>query len=145
IAILTLALGIGANTAIFSVVDNVLLRPLPYRDPGQLVTIQNVFRDRRVPLSTIDIDDYRDQVGVLQSISAVLTFDANLTGGDQPERVQAVGTSANYFEVMGVAPLVGRTYQSSEQRKAWTEIVVLSYGIWQRRFGGSMDAIGKSL
>ena len=145
IAVLTLALGIGANTAIFSVVDSVLLRPLPYREPAELVTLQNAFRDRRAGLSTMDIDDFRDQTGVFQALSAVLTFNANLTGGDQPERVQAVGTYANYFEIMGVAPFLGRTYRSDEQRKGWNELVVLSYGIWQRRFGGSPDVLGRTV
>jgi len=145
IAVLTLALGIGANTAIFSVVDTVLLKPLPYRDPSQLVTLQNSVRGRRVGLSTIEVDDYREQSAVFQAVAAVLTFDGNLTGGDQPERVQAVGAYANYFEIMGVPPLIGRTFDSSEQRKSWTEVVVLSHGIWQRRFGGSLDVIGKTL
>ncbi len=145
IAVLTLALGIGANTAIFSVVDSVLLRPLPYHEPAQLITLQNTFRDRRVGLSPFDIEDFREQSGVFQDLAGVLTFNGNLTGGDQPERVQAVGTYANYFEIMGVAPLIGRTYRGDEQRKGWNELVVLSYGIWQRRFGGSTDVIGKTV
>src|SRR5262245_4768184 len=91
IAIATIALGVGANTAIFSVVDTVLLRPLPYRNPGQLVTFTNTFRDRPANVGTIELDDYREQAHVFDQVAAVLTFDGNLTGGDQPERVQAVG------------------------------------------------------
>jgi putative ABC transport system permease protein len=145
IAALTLAIGIGANTAIFSVVDALLLRPLPYRDPAQLVTLQNRFRDQRAGVSTMELEDYRAQSGVFQAIAAVLVFDGNLTGGDRPERVQAVGAYASYFEIMGVAPLIGRTFASDEQRKGWTEIVVLSYGLWQRRFGGAPDIVGKTV
>src|SRR5215831_275283 len=117
IAVCTLALGIGANTAIFSVVDTVLLRPLPYRDARQLVTFNNDIRNRRLGLSVPELDDYRDQSQVFDAISLVLTFDANVTGGDQPERVQSVGTYANYFEILGVAPIIGHTYTSADQRK----------------------------
>src|SRR5688500_1221695 len=96
IAVLTLALGIGANTAIFSVVDAVLLRPLPYQSPGQLVSFQNTFRDKPLGVSVLEVPDYR-QSEVLQELAYVLVFDANLTGGTMPERVQGAGVSANYF------------------------------------------------
>ena len=145
IAVCTLALGIGANTAIFSVVDTVLLRPLPYRDARTLVTFNNDFRGRRGGVSVPELDDYRDQAQVFDAISLVLTFDANVTGGDQPERVQSVGTYANYFEILGVAPLIGHTYSSADQRKGWTEVAVLSYGLWQRRFGGDPGILGKPI
>jgi putative ABC transport system permease protein len=145
IAVLTLALGIGANTAIYSVVDAVLMRPLPYRDAGKLVTLQNSFRDGRAGVSTIELADYQDQSGVFAELAAVLAFDANLTGGDQPERVQSVGAYANYFEIMGTPALLGRTFTRDEQRRGWTEVAVLSYGLWQRRFGGSPDVLGKPI
>src|SRR5215470_785801 len=145
IAVLTLGLGIGANTAIFSVVDAVLLRPLPFRDPGQLVTFSNRFRDKPVPLSVMEIDDYRKQAGVFNQAAAVLVFDGNMTGGDQPERLQAVGVSANYFEILGAHAQLGRTFSSDEQRPSWTEVVVISDGLWQRRFGGSPDVVGKKI
>src|SRR5262245_36647345 len=116
IAVATLALGIGANSAIFSVVDAVLLRPLPYEDPGKLVTFNNSFRDRPVGVSVPEIDDFRSQSRVFTAVALVLTFDANLTGGDQPERVQAVGAFANYFEILGVVPYLGHTFTSDDQR-----------------------------
>jgi predicted permease len=145
VAVLTLALGIGANTAIFSVVDAVLLRPLGYRNPGQLVTFNNTFRERPIGVSTMELEDYVAQTQVFDKAASVLTFDGNLTGGDQPERVQAVGASANYFEILGVPAQLGRTFASDEQRKGWTEVAVISDGLWRRRFGGSPDVIGKKI
>src|SRR5262249_6165362 len=145
IAIATLALGIGANSAIYSVVDTVLLRPLPYRTPGQLVTFNNTFRGRRLGISILELDDYQKQSQMFERIAAVLTFDGNLTGGDEPERVQAVGASANYFEILGVPAQLGRTFTSDEQRTGWTEVAVISDGLWKRRFGGSPDVIGKKV
>ena len=145
VAVLTLGLGIGANTAIFSVVDAVLLRPLPYRDPGQLVSFANRFRDNRVPLSVMELEDYRSQAGVFDKAAAVLVFDGNMTGGDQPERVQAVGASANYFEILGVPAQLGHTFTSADQRPGWNEIAVISDGLWQRRFGGAPDILGKKM
>jgi predicted permease len=145
VAVLTLALGIGANTAIFSVVDAVLLRPLAYHDPGQLVIFNNTFRDRPVGVGTMEMEDYLAQTQVFDKASLVLTFDGNMTGGDQPERVQAVGATATYFEVLGVAPQLGRTFTAEEQRKGWTEIAVISDALWKRRFGGSPDVLGKKL
>ncbi len=145
VAVLTLALGIGANTAIFSVVDAVLLRPLGYRNPGQLVTFNNTFRDQQVPVSVIELADYLGQTQVFEKASTALTFDGNMTGGDQPERVQAVGASATYFEILGVPPQLGRTFTADEQRKGWTEVAVISDGLWRRRFGASPDVIGKKI
>jgi putative ABC transport system permease protein len=145
LAMAALALGIGANTAIFSVVDAILLRPLPYHNPGQLVTFNNSFRGNRAGVSVLELADYRKQAGVFQAVAALLTFDGNMTGGDQPERVQAVGAEASYFQILDVPPLLGRTFDASDQRDGWTEIAVISYGLWQRRFGGTPDVIGKKI
>src|SRR5262249_57955326 len=121
----------------------VLLRPLAYRSPGQLVTFNNTFRDQQVPVGVIEMDDYLGQTQVFDKASLALTFDGNMTGGDQPERVQAVGASATYFDVLALPAQVGRTFTADEQRKGWTEGAVISDGLWRRRFGGSPDGSGQ--
>src|SRR5262245_19624780 len=151
IAILTMALGIGANTAIFSVVNALLLRPLPYRQPEQLV---KVFQSRPDPAKGMlpSIWSYprfeilRDQN---QSFAAVAGFKEspyNLTGTDAPERLQLEFVSAGYFPMLGVEAMVGRAFTAEEERMPGANsVALLSYGLWQRRFGGDPQLIGKTI
>jgi putative ABC transport system permease protein len=151
IAVITLSLGIGANTAIFSVVNALLLRPLPYRQPEQLV---KVFQSQPDPAKGMlpSIWSYprfevlRDRN---QSFAAVAGFNQspyNLTGTDVPERLQVEMVSASYFPMLGVGAVVGRTFTAEEDRLPGANpAALLGYGIWQRRFGGDPQVIGKSI
>src|SRR2546422_6724181 len=138
VAVLTLALGIGANTAIFSVINAVLLRTLPYRDPDHLAILW-----KTVPKKNIQEDwtsyptfkDWKDHNNVFEDIALVFRPEAAqvvLTGNDRPERIQGAKVSANFFSVMGVSPVLGRSF-SPEEGERGDQVVVLSYGFWQRR------------
>ena len=147
-ALLTLALGIGFSTAIFSVVNTVLLRPLPYRDAGRLLWL----RERRLPqfpefsVAPGHYLAWRDQATAFDGIASWGTNFVTLeTGTGDPERVRADRTTANLFPVLGVAPALGRGIAESDDRAGAPAIVVLSYGAWQRRFGGSPGVIGRQL
>src|SRR5689334_20749184 len=119
IVVLTLALGIGANTAIFSVVNTVLLRPLPYRDPSRLVTINHFYQSAdlnnlEAPVSAIGFRDYRDKTSSFESMAVQTGWSANLTGTGDPERVPASKVSGDFFRVWGVAPQLGRVLLREE-------------------------------
>jgi putative ABC transport system permease protein len=149
VAVLTLALGIGANTAIFSVVRNVLLRPLPFKESERLVTVWE-----RNPKAGYDVNtvaaatfaDWKEQNQVFESMAAfAIDQGLNLTGGAEPERVTAVPVSANLFQVLGVAPIQGRTFLPDEETPGRDRIVILSHGLWQRRFGADPQMLGKTV
>jgi putative ABC transport system permease protein len=146
VAVLTLALGIGANTAIFSVVNAILLRPLPFRDPDRLVMIYETIPS--APLigpSFENYKDFRDQAQSFEAMSAVHNATVTLTGANEPERLPAQFTSATMFPLLGVNAMVGRTFSPQEDRAGGQPVAMISYGLWQRRFGGSPDALGKVL
>lgn len=148
IAILTLALGIGANVAIFSVVHAVLLRPLPFPHPEQLVRVYDDIRSSNthdVSMSVPELWDLRDKSGVFQDISGIFPADANFTGADQPERIELLGTSANYFTMLGVPAQLGRTYVPADALPGFSDPVVISDAYWHRAFGGDPHAIGKRI
>ena len=148
VAILTLALGIGANVAAFSIVRAVLLRPLPYRQPGQLVRVFDDLRAsnvRDVGMSEPEIEDLQNRSGVFEDISAVWPISANLTGGDRPERVEVVATSTNYFTLLGANAQLGRIYTKQETVPGFIEAAVISDGFWRREFGADPHAIGKKI
>src|SRR5262245_37779665 len=149
VATLALALGIGANTAIFSVVNTVLLRPLPVREPDQLVMIFGAFRrgTRTASVSPEHVKDYRAQNQVFEQLAAAVTVSSpvNLTGSGEPERLNAALVTANYFEALGVRPGLGRGFVSSDEREGESRKVILSHGLWLRRFGGDQSAVGKEL
>jgi predicted permease len=148
VAILTLALGIGANVAAFSVVRAVLLRPLPYRQPGQLVRVFDDLRAsnvRDVGMSQPELEDLQNRSGVFEDISAVWPISANLTGGDRPERVEVVATSTNYFTLLGANAQPGRIYTKQETVPGFIEAAVISDGFWRREFGADPRAIGKKI
>ncbi len=146
VALLTLALGIGANTALFSVVNAVLLRQLPFAHADRTVWITSVRPDRSdAPFSLPDFLDYRDHTDSLDSISAVGTFNPNLTGRGDAERLNGTRVSANLFETLGVKAAVGRTLESEDDRPGAPSVVVMTYGLWQRRFGSDSTLVGRSL
>jgi len=148
VTILTLALGIGANVAAFTVVHGVLLSPLPYPHPEQLVRVYDDLRgsnSRDVGLSVPELWDLRDKSGVFQDVSALWFTDANLTGGDRPERVEFLATSTNYFSMLGAQPQLGRVYTQNDEQPGFITGVVLSDGFWRRTFGGDPGAIGKKI
>jgi predicted permease len=147
-AVLTLALGIGANVAVFTVVQAVLLSPLPYPHPEQLVRVFDDLRgsnSRDIGLSAPELWDLRDRADVFQEISAIWPTDANLTGGEKPERVEALATSTNYFTMLSARPELGRVYTANDERPGFIEGTVLSDGFWRRTFGGDPGAIGKKI
>ncbi len=142
VAVLTLALGIGANTAIFSVVNAVLLRPLPYRDPARLVT---VLHDGWKPVAPANFLDWREQSRSFESIAAAQLWSLTMTGQDRPEQLSVLQTSAEIFQVLGVDAALGRTYAAGEDRSGHEHVVVLSHRLWQRRFGGAPDVVGREV
>jgi putative ABC transport system permease protein len=146
IAVLTLALGIGANTAIFSVVNGVLLRQLPYEKPEQLALIwEKGFGMNQLPVSASEFRDYRDQTQSFSSLAAFDTADFNLTGGELPERVPGAQVSASLFPLLGIEPLLGRVFNNHEDTPGHDDVVLLGHGLWQRRFGSDPGIIGSSL
>jgi predicted permease len=145
-AVITLALGIGANTAIFSVVNAILLRQLPFKHAERAVWITGVRPHRSdAPFSLPDFLDYRDHVASLDSLSAVATWSAILAGQGTAERFDGTRVSANLFETLGVNAAIGRTLESEDDRPGSPHVVVMAYGLWQRRFGSDASLIGKPL
>jgi putative ABC transport system permease protein len=148
VAALTLALGIGANTAIFSVVNAVLLRPLGYREPGQLVAMRGLVSIRGVQDVTNSAPEYRnfrDDVPSLANVAAVWPISINLTGFGTPERIQAAVVSHNYTQVLGVAPILGRTFTPEDDGGRIGYVALISYDLWQRRFNGDSAVIGQTV
>jgi len=147
VAVLTLALGIGATTAIFSVVNSVLLQPLPFKDPGQLVQFfETEQAPGNYPLSGADYLDWQTQNRTLEATS-VYSWPTimNASGAGEPESAAVVNSQANFFDVLGVQPLVGRTFEPGEDVAGKSRVAVLSYGFWQRHFGGGADTLGKTV
>src|SRR4051812_2504903 len=145
-AILTLALGIGANTAIFSLVYGVLLRPLPYQNGGQLVVLhQSANRANRanIPFSVKEVTDYREGNHTLSGVVEHHSMVFLLLGNDTAERVQTAVVSANFFDALGVKPLLGRTFVASDESHNADAVLVLSYKYWQARHGGDPRVVGK--
>jgi putative ABC transport system permease protein len=145
VAVLTLALGIGANTAIFSVVNAVLLRSLPYRDPDRLVAA-SYYRGVAGDYARIaDFQAWRDQAKAFEQIAAYRTDDADFTGNGEPERLTAGTVSASLFATLGVAPALGRDFTPEDDTDGAAPVVILSDGLWRRRFGGDPQVIGKAI
>ena len=147
VAVLTLALGIGANTAIFSVVNFVLLRPLEYANPDQLVMVweRNTKKGwNESPTSFADFVDFRDNAKSVELVAFTDT-NFNLTGGDQPERVAGLRVSANLFSLLGVNPARGRWFAPGEDKPGAGHVLILSYGLWQRSFGGNSNLVNQTV
>jgi predicted permease len=144
--LLTLALGIGANTAIFSVVDAVLLRPAPYPAPDRIAIFGYTFQGVWVPWSSeTQFNVWRQHTAALQDVSAIRFFQVNMTGGADPEQVPAAQVNADFFKLFGASTIHGRTFTSDEDRPNGGRVVVLSYGFWQRRFGGDRGIVGRNV
>ncbi len=148
VAVLTLALGVGANTAIFSIVNAVLLRSLPYRDPERLVRVY--FNEpglglRDVRFSKPEMDDLQTRADALENVTPIFEGSENLTGGSQPERVEGVNTSFSYFSMLGVTAQVGRLYGPQDFVPGVGTGVVISDGLWRRAFGADPNVIGRTI
>ncbi|NOT63896.1 MAG: hypothetical protein HOP19_27090 [Acidobacteria bacterium] len=146
LAVVTLALGIGANTAIFSVVYGVLLRPLPYQDGHQLVVLQQYSAQsgaNSLGFSVKEIRDYREQTQTLAEVTEHHSMTFTLFGGAEPELIQTGVVSANYFEMMGVKPLLGRTFLPEDETHGADAVLVLSYDYWQRSHRGDPHVTGR--
>jgi len=147
-AIAALALGIGANTAIFTVVNTVLLQPLSYPDPDRLVQLELISPQGSGNVTSIPkFNIWREQTQVFQDTSA---YDQggpgiNLTGGDRPEQLKGIHVSSSFFQLFGARIVAGRTFSAEEDRPGGPLLVVLSGGLWQRRFGGDPNIVGKSI
>ena len=146
VAVLTLALGIGATTAIFSVVHGVLLRPLPYRAPERLVRIFSFSDHGRGSVSPLDFADWRDQARSFEGIAAISDVTLTLTArGAEPERLDGASVSANLFSVLGVRPTVGRAFAPGEDAPGAARVAVLSEELWRRRFGADPAVPGRTV
>jgi putative ABC transport system permease protein len=148
IVVLTLALGIGANTAIFSVVNTVLLRALPYREPGQLISVQHYYpslNNLEAPVSPRGFKRYREETKSFDAVAVETGFGANLTGSGDPERVPGARVSGDWFRALGVSPMLGRALSTDDDVPGKEHVVVLSHGVWTRLFGASPAAIGKTI
>jgi putative ABC transport system permease protein len=149
VVVLTLAFGIGANTAIFSVVNAVILRPLPFAKPEQIVIIRDDATARgveNVGMSVDELKDLQERTGVFQQVSAVWPVDANLTGSDRPERIELLCVSPNYFALLGATAQLGRVFGPEEQQaKGFAEGVVISNGLWKRLYGNDPNILGRKV
>jgi putative ABC transport system permease protein len=144
VAILTLALGIGTTTAVFTVVNGVLLRPLPYRDPSRLVMLFYGHQGRVSPwLSPPNVRDYVGPSEAFTGASSVVPITVNMTGLGDPERLQGARVSWNYFNLLGVSMALGRAFAESDAQGDGNQVVV-SDGLWRRRFGGRPDVVNST-
>ncbi len=138
----TLALGIGANTADFTVINTVLLHPLPYPESGRIVNIARRGGSDSVPMFTY----WERNNSFFEDLTAYdSTGGFNLSGGDRPELVQGIHVSRNYFRLFGANPILGRTFSAEEDRPGGPQVLLLSYGLWQRRFGGNQAILGRTI
>jgi putative ABC transport system permease protein len=148
VAVVALALGIGANTAIFSVVNKVLLQPLPYEDPDRLVMVwtsmpsTGFFHNVVAPAN---FNDWRTENTVFEDMAATGNLNFNLTGAGEPERISGLRVSASFFPLLGVEPAAGRTFLPEEDVYGAGNVVMISHGLWQRRFGSDPDAVGRGI
>ncbi|MGZ4855555.1 MAG: ABC transporter permease [Candidatus Angelobacter sp.] len=146
IAVLTLALGIGANTAIFSVVNGVLLNPLPFHHPDQLVSMfQEIPNFKNGSISYPNFTDWRRMNTTFTTMAAYRSSGFNLSGNGEPERLHGEMISAGFFEILGVNPIMGRTFTTDEDRLGANPTVMITEGLWQRKFGGRNDIIGQRM
>ena len=146
VAVIALALGVGANTAVFSVVNAALLRPLPYKDPERLVRLSE--QSEKLPQMSVSYPnflDWRAQQTSFERMAATQFASYNLSGGGEPERLQGRNISPEFFSVFGVEPALGRTFTEEENRPGQGRVVVLSHGLWQRRFGSDPSILGRAL
>lgn len=150
VAVLTLALGIGANTAIFSAVDAVLLHPLAFKDPSRLVAVWETNEqpgaetNLRNEVAKGNFYDWRAQNQIFEQMAAITYANFNLIGVSRPERIQGALVSFNFFQTLGAQPAIGRVFAAEEEKTDAPRVAVISYGLWQRRFGGDPALIGRT-
>jgi putative ABC transport system permease protein len=150
VAVLSIALGIAANTTVFSVINAVLLRALPYKDPGSLVLLwgdskQEDGRRKHNQVSATDIADFRSQASVFEDVATYGNWNAIMSGNGEAERVPAIQVGDGFFKIMKGEPVLGRVFTPEEQVDGKDFVIVLSYGLWQRRFGGDPSIVGKNI
>ena len=146
VVVLTLAIGIGANTAVFSIVHGVLFRPLPYKDTERIITIWEPSRGgHTLGLTDLEFFDFRRQNTVFEDIAAYATGSTTLSGREEPERVVVTWVSSGFFSVLGVQPAMGRAFTPEEDSPDPARVAVLSYGLWRRHFGSDPDVIGQQI
>ena len=147
VAAITLTIGIGANTAIFSIIDTIMLRPLPFRDPGQLVRLyETEAAPGNYPFAGPDFLDWRAQNKTFQDMALFAwSGDMNLSGEGRPDHVFAVPTQANFFALLGAQPILGRTWMPGEDQPGKDQVAVLSYGLWREHFAGDPGVVGRTI
>ncbi len=146
VAVLTLALGIGANAAVFSVVYAVLLRPLPYKDPSSLIVLNETTpMVGTVSVSYLNFLDWRNQSRTFSEMAAVRGVGFNLAGVTQPENISGAAVSPNFLSMMGVRPFLGRDFDASEEKAGTPPVILLSYSLWQSHFGGDPNIVGRTI
>ena len=148
VAVITLSLGIGANAAIFSVVNAVLLKPLPYADPDRLAVIwmsEPNAAGGLLPDSGPDFQDWQAQNHVFEGMSAVSRAESTLTGSGEPLQLRGLSVSPNTFQLLGVQPQLGRSFSPDEGPSGHNHVVILSYGLWQSAFGGRKNIVGSKV
>ncbi len=148
VAIIALALGTGANSAIFSVVNAVLLRPLPYGEPDRVMMVwgNNLKTgDKQYSISVPDFNDYREQSTTFEQMASFVYEDFNLLSGDEPEHVQGTIVASGFFDTLGVKAMLGRTFSPEEGQPGANRVVVISNGLWKRRFGSDNGLLGQTI
>src|ERR1051325_2758540 len=148
VAVIALALGIGANTAIFTVVNAILLRPLPFQQPDRLVMTYGMdpkIGEDKIPLSVADYLDWRSQNQVFESMAAFSTNRFNYMSEETPEQILGARVTADFFTVLGAQAEMGRVFQHEEDQPGAEPVVVLSRGFWQRRVGARADVVGQKI
>jgi putative ABC transport system permease protein len=146
VAVLTLALGIGANTAMFSIVNAVLLRPLPYRDPQRLVLLSEHWPQfPRLSLSYLNFRDWRDQSHSFEAVAAVRNNVVTMTGIPEAERLPSQNVTANLFDMLGIKPELGRTFSDAEDKPGGPPVALISHSLWRRHFSSSPSVLGRSI
>lgn len=146
VAVITLALGIGANTAIFTVINTVLLKPLPYENPDQLVVVTETVSDRPFGVSYQNFVDWRNQNTVFENVAALRQRESfNLTGAGESERLQGRLVSANFLATLGIRPIRGRDFLAEDDQPNATPVAIINHALWQRRFGADENIIGRQL
>ncbi len=148
IAVISLALGIGANTVIFSVVNAILLKSLPFNDPDRIVLAwgnSSNEGNRRSQVSATDVDDWRNQNSVFEDITTYGGWSATLLGDGEPERIQGIQVGDGYFSIMKATPIFGRAFLPEEQQDGKDFVIILGYGLWQRRFSGDPNVVGQTV
>ena len=149
-AVATLALGIGANSAIFSVINTTLLRPLPFKDPEQIVMLygrspESGNRSDRASQSFADYQDFREQSGSFSALAAYSWTAGPLAHSDETQVLRGIAVTSEVFELLGVQPLLGRAYTPADHQEGAPYVIVISHGLWQRAFGGDLDVVGRQI